>query len=136
MASLLASWTLTAARQAQHRSSTGQIASIPHMTPFVPLHGGHDAHGWADSSLSVAPILGSFLLLLLLLLALAGFYLWRQGKLTLGSVRSPEDEAKRILADRFARGDISSDEFLERASMLNWAPGTNPVATRRGKKRG
>jgi putative membrane protein len=85
------------------------------MTPFVPLHGGHDAHGWAESSLSVAPILSSFLLLLLLLLlALAGFYLWRQGKLTLGGVRSPEDEAKSILADRFARGDISSDEFLER----------------------
>jgi putative membrane protein len=106
------------------------------MTPFVPLHGGHDAHGWAESSLSVAPILSSLLLLLLLLLALAGFYLWRQGKLTLGGVRSPEDEAKSILADRFARGDISSDEFLERASMLNWAPGTNPLATKRGKKRG
>jgi putative membrane protein len=131
-----ASLALTAARQAQHGSSTGQIASIPHMTPFVPLHGGHDAHGWAESSLSVAPILSSFLLLLLLLLALAGFYLWRQGKLTLGGIRSPEDEAKSILADRFARGDISSDEFLERASMLNWAPGTNPLATKRGKNRG
>ena len=88
--------------------------------------------------MSVAPIFGSLLLLLLLLMAFAGFYLWRQGKLTLpfGGARSPEDEAKRILAERFARGDIPSDEFLERASMLNWAPGTNPVATRRGKKRG
>ena len=107
------------------------------MNPHVPF-GGHGPHGWAESSLSVAPILGSFLLLLLLL-ALIGFYLWRQGKLTrpaLGGARSPEDEAKRILADRFARGDINSDEFLERASMLNWAPGTNPPATKRGKKRG
>ena len=61
------------------------------------------------------------MLLLLQLLALAGFYLWRQGKLTLptlSGVRSPEDDAKRILAERFARGDINSDEFLERASML------------------
>jgi putative membrane protein len=88
--------------------------------------------------MSVAPIFGSLFLLLLLLMAFAGFYLWRQSKLTLpfGSARSPEDEAKRILAERFAQGDIPSDEFLERASMLNWAPGTNPVATRRGKKRG
>jgi putative membrane protein len=109
------------------------------MNPLVPFHGGHGAHGWEESSLSVAPILGSFLLLLLLLLALTGFYLWRQGKLTLptlGRGRSPEEEAKRILAERFARGDINSDEFLERASMLNWAPGTNPLPTKRGKNRG
>ena len=128
----------TAARQAQQRSGTGQIASIPDMTPLVPLHGGRGPHGLAESSLSIAPILGSFLLLLLLL-ALAGFFLWRQGKLTLptlGGARSPEDDAKRILAERFARGDINSDEFLERASMLNWAPGTNPLTTKRGKNRG
>jgi putative membrane protein len=128
----------TAARQAQQRSGTGQIASIPDMTPLVPLHGGRGHHGLAESSLSIAPIVGS-LLLLLLLLALAGFYLWRQGKLTLptlSGVRSAEDGAKRILAERFARGDINSDEFLERASMLNWAPGTTPPATKRGKNRG
>jgi putative membrane protein len=129
----------TAARQAQQRSGTGQIASIPDMTPLVPLHGGRAPHGLAESSLSIAPIAGSLLLLLLLLLALAGFYLWRQGKLTLptlSGVRSPEDDAKRVLAERFARGDINSDEFLERASMLNWAPGTNPLTTKRGKNRG
>jgi putative membrane protein len=104
------------------------------MTHPLPLHGGHGAHGWAESSLSIAPILGSFLLLLLLLLALTGLYLWRQGKLTLPTLsgaRSPEDDAKRILAERFARGDINSDEFLERASMLNWAPGTVPLPSKR-----
>lgn len=37
--------------------------------------------------------------------------------------RSPEHEARQILAERFARGDISSDDFLERASILNWTPG-------------
>lgn len=33
--------------------------------------------------------------------------------------RSPEDTAKQILADRFARGDIGTDEFMERSSILS-----------------
>ncbi len=52
------------------------------MNPHPPIHRGHGAHGWAESSFSIAPIFGGFLLLLLLL-ALIGLYLWRQGKLTL-----------------------------------------------------
>jgi uncharacterized membrane protein len=82
------------------------------------------------------PFLGS--LLLLLLLVLAALYLWRQGKLPLpglASHRSPEDDAKRILAERFARGDISSDEFLERSSILNWTPGSEPLPSRARKYR-
>lgn len=99
------------------------------MTALVPLHGGPGGNGWAETSLSVLPLFGSLLLpLLLLALALTGMYLWRQGKLPrLGGYRPPEDAAKRILAERFAQGDIGSDEFLERASMLNWAPGTDPL---------
>jgi len=86
--------------------------------------------------LSVLPLFGSFLLLLLLALALTGLYLWRQGKLPrLGESRPPEDEAKRILAERFAQGGIGSDEFLERASMLNWAPGANPLPNKGGSNR-
>ena len=49
------------------------------------------------------------------------------------SIRSPEGEAKRILAERFARGDITSDEFMERASVLNWTPGSE--AWNQGKPR-
>lgn len=82
------------------------------------------------------PFLGSMLLLLLLLLA--GLYLWRQGKLPLpklGGNRSPEEEAKGILAERFARGDISSDEFLERSSILNWTPGADPLPSKPRKNR-
>jgi putative membrane protein len=39
---------------------------------------------------------------------------------------SPEADARRTLANRFATGDISSEEFLERASALNWTPGVDP----------
>lgn len=101
------------------------------MNPHLP----HVHHG-VETSLSVMPFLGTFLLLLLL--ALVGLYLWHQGKLPLpklGSHRSPEDEAKQILAERFARGDITSDEFLERSSILNWTPGTDPLPSKPRKNR-
>jgi len=101
------------------------------MNPHLP----HGHHG-VESSLSVVPFLGTFLLLLLLVLV--ALYLWHQGKLPLpklGSHRSPEDEAKQILAERFARGDITSDEFLERSSILNWTPGTDPLPSKPRKNR-
>jgi putative membrane protein len=97
----------------------------------------HGHHGF-DGGFSLLPFFGSFLLLLVLVAALAGFYLWRQGKLTLPSFvgrRAPEDEAKQILADRFARGDITSDDFLERSSVLNWTPGSDPAPLRRPRKK-
>jgi uncharacterized membrane protein len=68
-------------------------------------------------------------LLLLLLLGAAFLFLRHGGKvgpLPWTNARSaPEAEAKRVLAERFARGDISSDDFLERASVLNWTPGSD-----------
>jgi len=48
---------------------------------------------------------------------------------------SPETEAKRVLAERFAKGDISSDDFLERASVLNWTPGSDAWETHHKKRR-
>jgi putative membrane protein len=105
------------------------------MPPRVP----HGPHGWEDSSLSMLPFVGSFMVLLLILgLALTAFFLWRSGKLplpNLGKSRSPEEDAKRILAERFARGDITSDEFLERSSILNWTPGAEPVPAKSRKSR-
>jgi putative membrane protein len=106
------------------------------MGPHGPFDGGRGPHE-LESSLSMLPFLGS--LLLLLLLVLTAWYLWRQGKLPLpklGSHRSPEEEAKRILAERFARGDMNSDEFLERSSLLNWTPGNDTVPSRPRTKRG
>jgi len=105
------------------------------MDPRVP----HGPHGWEDHSLSVLPLIGNFVFLLLILALVAtGLYLWRTGRLPLGNLgrARPEEEAKRILADRFARGDIASDEFMERSSILNWTPGVEPVPSKRGKKRG
>lgn len=105
------------------------------MPPRVP----HGPHGWEDSSLSMLPFVGSFMFLLLILgLALTAFVLWRSGKLplpNLGRTRSPEEDAKRILAERFARGDITSDEFMERSSILNWTPGAEPVPAKSRKSR-
>jgi putative membrane protein len=105
------------------------------MPPRVP----HGPHGWEDSSVSMLPFVGSFLFLLLILgLALTAFYLWRSGKLPMPSLsksRSPEEDAKRILAERFARGDITSDEFMERSSILNWTPGAEPIPARPRKSR-
>src|SRR3954453_20072778 len=104
------------------------------MPPRFP----HDPDGWEQHSVSMLPLLGNFLFLLVILaLVLTGLYLWRTGRLPLGNLgraRSPEEEAKRILADRFAQGDISSDEFLERSSILNWTPGAQPLPSRLKKK--
>jgi putative membrane protein len=105
------------------------------MDPRVP----HGPHGWEDHSLSVLPLIGNFVFLLLILALVAtGLYQWRTGRLPLGNLgrTRPEEEAKRILADRFARGDISTDEFMERSSILNWTPGAEPLPSKRGKKRG
>ena len=78
-----------------------------------------------------------FLFVLLVLGTL--FFLVRRGYLgppPWAAHRSPESEAKTILAERFARGDISSDEFMERASVLNWTPGSDSWEARIGKRKG
>ncbi|WP_236700611.1 hypothetical protein [Allosalinactinospora lopnorensis] len=67
---------------------------------------------------------------LLLPLLAAGTAFWllrRRGGRPPWAAPAPEpadETARRVLAERFARGDISVDEFLERASALNWYPGT------------
>jgi putative membrane protein len=89
------------------------------------------------SSLAALPFLG-FTLLLLLLAGLAALYLWRSGRLAVPAPSrsgEAEQEAKRILAERFARGDISTDDFLERASLLNWTPGADTGPYRNPRNR-
>jgi putative membrane protein len=129
------------------------------MTPLlIPLEGGfghhhhHHHHGPPGGAVEpsatfasgavppFAPFLGALMFFLLMLLVLGAllFFLVRNGQLgssQLTANQSPEAEAKRILAERFARGDITSDEFMERASILNWTPGSESWDTRNGKKR-
>ncbi|WP_210414733.1 SHOCT domain-containing protein [Microlunatus elymi] len=73
-------------------------------------------------------------LLTLLLIGAVLFFLARKGKIgpppwAAGGNRigplSPEFEARKLLATRFANGEIASDEFLERAAALNWTPGVD-----------
>jgi len=97
----------------------------------------HGPHGF-DQSFGFLSFLGSFFLLTLLALAIGAFYLHSRGRLrlpVLGAARSPEEDAKRILADRFARGDLSTEEFMERSSILNWTPGSDTVPAQARKRR-
>jgi putative membrane protein len=120
---------------------------------LIPLEGGfghHHGPPWAAGDPSTtfaggavppfAPFLGAAMFLLFVLLVLGTlFFLVRRGYLGPPSWtvhRSPESEAKQILAERFARGDITSDEFMERASVLNWTPGSDSWEVRKGKKKG
>jgi uncharacterized membrane protein len=125
-------------------------------TPLlIPLEGGfgHHHHGppsgagepsstFASGAVPhFAPFLGGlmFFLFMLLVLGTLVFFLVRHGQLSpqsLAGSRSPESEAKKILAERFARGDITSDEFMERASVLNWTPGSDSWEVKKGKKKG
>lgn len=79
--------------------------------------------------------------LLFLLLLIGAFFLVRKGLPDgagppwMRQSEPPEAEARRVLSERFARGDISSDEFLERASVLNWTPGAEEPSDRGRRKR-
>jgi uncharacterized membrane protein len=104
---------------------------------LIPLEGGRFGHHGppfghgAGVTPASFPLIGASMFVLFLLLVLATpFFLVRRGHIApppwIGQHRSPEGEAKRILAERFARGEISSDEFMERASVLNWTPSSDP----------
>ncbi len=98
------------------------------MHPHDPLGSGHGHLHHADSFFG-APLVGGFLLLTLLLLVGTALYLWHTGRWNLGrpAITPPEEEAKRILAARFARGEINAEEFMERSAILNWTPGVTPA---------
>jgi uncharacterized membrane protein len=104
------------------------------MDHHFPPGAGPDGHAFM-----FAPFSGGLMFVLFLLIAGTLFYLARTGRIAAppwASVRTtPELEARKVLAERFARGDISSDEFMERASVLNWTPGVEPAKVKGGRKR-
>ena len=110
-------------------------------TYLTPLEVGFGHHGPPVFAQFIG---GSMFLLFLLLLAGTFFLLRRNGfgppwagaatGRPWGS-HSPEGEAKKILADRFAQGEISAEEFMERASVLNWTPGSDQWTPARTKRR-
>ncbi|WP_186356274.1 SHOCT domain-containing protein [Streptomonospora sp. PA3] len=74
------------------------------------------------------PMIGAAMLLVLLLLGVLAYLLitrfkGRRPPWAGAAHEPPEYAARKVLAERFARGDITVDEFLERASVLNWTPG-------------
>lgn len=90
---------------------------------------------WHDGPPPFAPILGALMFCLLITLALGALLFtvmrrrggpppWARGH-TAGPRTSPEDDARHTLADRFAKGDLTVEEFMERASALNWTPGSD-----------
>ena len=107
------------------------------MFPLEPHHLRNITYG--DQASWMAPLMGGFFTIAVLLALLTGWLAWRrrdQLAALLGRVRgagamSAEHRAREILAERFAKGEIDSQEFMERSSMLNWTPGVEP---RPGKK--
>lgn len=99
------------------------------MVPLAPHDMGHMDGGMG----LMAPLMGGFSMILLVLAALLAWQLWRR-RHQLGSLwrraqtgaMSAEHKAREILAERFARGEIDAQEFMERASLLNWTPGLEP----------
>ena len=107
------------------------------MNPNALWQHGHGPHGWGSEQLFFLPFLGLLTLALIVFSLLALAYLWRSGKIDLSRLgrARPEDEAKRVLATRFARGDLSPEEFMERSSLLNWTPGVDAASPRLGRFR-
>lgn len=95
-----------------------------------PEWAGRHGPPWGDGPPHFfAPVIGVVMCLILFLLIAAAFFMLRKGKGRppwVAGPEAPETAAKRLLSERFARGDISTDEFMERASVLNWTPGSDP----------
>ncbi len=106
---------------------------------LIPLETPVDGVGHEDQASGfLEPLIGfgSFIVIAALLVA-TFLFLRRKGLLPqvsplqwTGRAPGPDETARQLLAERFARGDISSDDFLERASVLNWTPGANDYAPR------
>ena len=104
------------------------------MYPLEPHHMDNMAYG--DQASWMAPLVGGFFTIFVLLGLLTAWQAWRHrdqlsalvGRARSHGALSAEYRAREILAERFARGEIDSQEFMERSSLLNWTPGVEPKA--------
>lgn len=90
----------------------GVLATIRHTPPWEAC----------PAAFLAGPVL---FLLFLALFGLAVWYLARRAgsAAPAGAGEPPEKAARRVLAKRFARGDIDAEEFRERAAALGWTAG-------------
>ena len=92
---------------------------------LIPLEG-FDHGGFLEPLIGLGGFLVVVAILITGLLLLRRFgFLPHMPSSVFGRRPSPEDSARRLLAERMARGEISGEEFLERASLLNWTPGSD-----------
>lgn len=107
------------------------FAQVGLVAAAVPL----EVDGPADGGAFVDALWGFGGFLLVIGLVLVGFLLLRRYGLLPdrwgGRGVSPEDSARRVLAERLAAGEVSTEEFLERAGALNWTPGSTVKPARR-----
>ena len=108
--------------------SCAQVGVVAAVLP-LEVDGSADGGGFLDALLGF----GGFLLVFGLVLV-GVVLLRRYGLLPDRWGASPEDSARRILAERLAAGEVSTEEFLERAGVLNWTPGS-PVKPARRRPR-
>ncbi|MFC7329969.1 SHOCT domain-containing protein [Marinactinospora rubrisoli] len=89
--------------------------------------GGLAGPPWGAGPPPHAPFAGvAMLLLTVLVIAIAVLVVSRRtGGRPPWARPTPEETARTVLAERFARGDIDAAEFLERAGALNWTPGAD-----------
>jgi putative membrane protein len=92
--------------QPPRRAYRGGMNTIAAITPFVAGSGEWGNHGaWG-------------LLWLAFWLVALGATAWLVVRLTRGRRRSGIDQARDILAERYARGELTSDEYRERLEQL------------------
>jgi putative membrane protein len=79
------------------------------LTPLIADAGWHDGNGWHHGGWWIV-----FPILWLLLAAAVFAVLWRRGR----GPHDSNDSPRRILGERFARGEITLDEYRDRLSQL------------------